>query len=152
MPEWGQNAAQVNNRNGSAPQRNDYPRGVPVYAPAMIPQAMENPGTTMPSDGFSAHPDLHRTVVSFGEHDELRGRMMEVSQADTYDASPNPFPANGVYDQPGAQIGILPLVRLEPSTSAHPGLALATGAGPVMIFRAPPAFSAQTTPIYALGL
>jgi hypothetical protein len=153
---WGeQNAGDrpINPRNGvNGYSRNAYPRGVPVYAPAMLPMGTENPGSTLPSDGFSAHPNIVIVDVSFGDHDALGGRLMAVSQGDTYDASACPWPAAGVYDQPGAQVGILPLVRLQPTTSAHPGLASATGAGPAMLYRAPPSFSAQSVPIPALGV
>jgi hypothetical protein len=58
----------------------------------------------------------------------------------------------GTWEEPGGPIAASQLVRLAPTTSAHHGLAQATGAGPAMIFTAPPVFTVQTTPIYALGL
>lgn len=152
MPFWRQNAEQVQPRNGTAPVKNAYPRSAPIYEPAMIPLGMENPGSTLPSDGFSARPSYIAVDVSFGDHDALGGRLMAVGQADLYDESRNPWPACGVWDQPGAAIAASAIVRLQPSTSAHPGLAQATGAGPAMVFQAPPVFTIQTRPIFALGV
>ena len=139
-------------RNGTAPCRNAYPRSAPVYQPSMIPGSMENPGSTLPSDGFSARPNLLLVDVSFGDHDALGGQLMRVAQSDMYDSSQNPWPATGSYEEPGAAIAVLDMVRLAPTTSAHPGLQNATGAGPTMLFVAPPVFSIQTRPIFATGL
>lgn len=139
-------------RNGTAPCRNAYPRSAPIYEPNMNPESMENPGSTIPSDGFSARPNYVGVDVSFGDHDALGGALMRVAQADTYDSSRNPWPAAGTYEEPGAAIAVLQMIRLAPTTSAHPGLSSATGAGPTMLFVAPPVFSVQTTPIYATGL
>jgi hypothetical protein len=158
MPFWQQNAPQVAEapRTGIAPTHNSYPHSVNMMGPAELPMAMDNPGSYQPSDGFAslAAKNVMMVRIGFGDHDALQGRLMAVSQADLYDSQGNWMNGNpsGVYDQPNAQIGILPLIRLQPSTSAHPGLAAATGAGPQMIYRTPPSFSAQTTPIYALGL
>src|SRR5207237_7166825 len=116
-----QNAPNEWPRNGTAPTKNSYPRSAPIYAPAMLPLSMENPGSTVPGDGWSARPNYVNVDVSFGWHDALNGRMMAVAQADMYDMSQNPWPAAGNYDQPGAWHGILPLIRLQPTTSAHPG-------------------------------
>ncbi len=152
MSYWKQNARNIPPRNGTAPCKNEYPRSAPVYDAARIPESMTNAGTTNPSDGFRARAmaSLPRRPV-FGHHDGL-GRLMAVAQADTYDSSRNPWPANGVWDQPGAAIAASELVRLQPTTSAHPGLAMATGAGPTMLFVTPPVFTVQTKPIYAVGL
>lgn len=120
---------------------NNYPRSAPIYAPAMIPPGMENPTQWSPYGTLVAHP-------YFGGWDGLGGRLMHVAQADSYDASKNAFPANGVNDQPNA---MFELIRLSPTTSAHPGLTMASGASPVMVFGAPPAYGLQTTPIMALG-
>lgn len=139
-------------RNGTAPCRNAYPRSAPIYQPNMNPESMENPGSTIPSDGFSARPNYVVVDVSFGDHDALGGALMRVAQADTYDTHMNPWPAAGTYEEPGAAVAVLQMMRLAPTTSAHPGLSSATGAGPTMLFVAPPVFSVQTTPIYATGL
>lgn len=89
----------------------------------------------------------------FGGHDELsvRGRgVMQHAQAGTYDASPNPWPNNAQFDRPnGFFTGLL---RMQPHTSAHPGKSNPTGAGPTMLFHAPPVFSMQTQPISAVGV
>jgi hypothetical protein len=154
MPFWQQNKEQVWPRNGTAPTKDAYPSSLPSYGPGGIPLAMDNPGTTQPSDGFSAWPPNQTVVnVTFGRHDGLNGRLMEVAQADTYDSARGPFPRAGTWEEPGGPIAAAGIgLRLSPSTSAHPGLAQATGPGPVMIFTAPPVFSVQTKPIYALGL
>ena len=98
---------------------------------------------------------IFRPVPFFGGYDELseEGRgVMHVPQAGMYDASPNPFPNNGQFDRPNV-IGITAaFLRLAPHTSAHPGFAMPTGAGPTMLFRAPPVFSIQTKPIPAVGV
>jgi hypothetical protein len=76
---------------------------------------------------------------------------MAVSQADLYDASPNPWPANSQYDRPNA-IGMVGIMRLRPHTSAHPGAQFSTKRGdPSSLFRAPPIFGLQTQPVPAVG-
>lgn len=158
MQLWGEQdegGRPINPRNGigDGRARNAYPRSVAVYGPAMLPLGMENPGSTIPSDGFSARPSFVHVDVSFGDHDGLEGRLMAVAQADMYNSDPNPFPAAGVYDVPGAWHAVMPLLRLQPTTSAHMGLSNpASGGGPAMLFHAPPVFGVQTTPIYAVGL
>ncbi len=152
MAFWKQNAAQENPRNGTAPTRNAYPFSITEQGPQRIAPAEANPGSTLPSDGFRASPSFIYLQPSFGRHDGLRGRLMEVSQADTYISPPQPFPRAGTWEEPGGPVAALQLVRLAPTTSAHPGLSQATGPGPTMIFTAPPVFSVQTRPIYALGL
>jgi hypothetical protein len=116
------------------------------YGPAKRTPNMENPSRWTPFGIFQPHP------YQFG-WDTLGGRIMTVEQADMYDASPNPFPANGVYDQPGAAIGAIGgILRLAPSGSAHPGASLTSGeASPAMYFQAPPVFGIQTVPIVAVG-
>lgn len=152
MAFYQQNSRNIQPPNGTAPTKNDYPLSVPVYGPQGLPMAVDNPGSTQPSDGFRARPNLTVVDVSFGDHDALHGRLMAVSQADTYNSAIGPFPRAGTYEQPGAAIAVMQLIRLQPTTSAHPGLSLATGAGPAMVFQAPPVFTAQSKPIYALGL
>lgn len=155
MPAWRQNAAQIPPRNGTAPVKNAYPLSYTVFAPQEIPMSNENPGTTLPSDGFSARPNFVFVDVSFGTHDGLGGRLMEVAQADLYTQPPIgwTFPRAGTWEQPGGPITAAGIgLRLAPTTSAHHGLAQATGAGPTMAFTAPPVFSVQTKPIYAVGL
>lgn len=142
-------------RNGTAPCRDAYPLAYTVYGPNMNPQSMDNPGTTQPSDGFSAWPPNSTNVsITFGRHDGLGGRLMEVAQADLYmSAVPGVSPYRaGTWEEPGGPIAATQLVRLAPTTSAHHGLAQATGQGPAMIFTAPPVFTVQSTPIYAIGL
>jgi hypothetical protein len=151
VPFWKQNP-NPNLRNGTAPTRDYYPLSIPVYAPQMNPPSMENPGSTLPSDGFSARPNYVLVDVSFGEHDALGGALMRVAQADLYDSAVGAFPRAGTWEEPGAAVAVMQLVRLSPTTSAHPGLNLSTGPGPNMLFVAPPVFSVQTQPIYATGL
>ena len=152
MPFWQQNAAQEWPRNGTAPTKDYYPRSVPVYDAQKIPPSMENPSSTHAGGGYRAVPLGAVVTPSFGRWDGLRGKLMEVSQADTYNSDPNPWPAAGTWEEPGGPIAASMLVRLQPTTSAHPGLAMSTGAGPTMLFHAPPVFSQQTTPIYGIGL
>lgn len=152
MAFWQQNKANGMPRNGTAPVRNAYPLSRTIYGPEKIPPSNENPGSTLPSDGFSAQPNFVAVNVSFGTHDGLGGRLMQVAQADLYQSSDGPFPRAGTWEEPGAAIAALQMVRLAPTTSAHPGLQLATGPGPNMVFVAPPVFSVQTRPIFATGL
>jgi hypothetical protein len=108
---------------------------------------MENPSQWTPFGTWQPHP-------YWGGWDGLGGRLMHVAQADLYDVSPNPWPANQVLDQPGAAIAAVNgLLRLQPTTSAHPGLSMpAPLASPTMLFSPPPPGGQQTTPIYALGV
>lgn len=75
---------------------------------------------------------------------------MKIRRTDFYDASPNAWPNNGQWDKPNGYFASL--LRLKPTTSAHPGLSLKTGGGPTMYFKAPPVFSMQTKPIPAVGV
>lgn len=89
----------------------------------------------------------------FGGWDPLSqaGRgLMHTAQASLYDASPNPWPNNAQYDRPNGFFA--QLLRLQPTTSAHRGRTQPTGAGPTMLFHAPPVFSVQSTPIPAVGV
>jgi hypothetical protein len=152
MPFWKQNAANIPPRNGTAPVKDYYPLSYTVFEPAAIPQAMDNPGSTLPSDGYRASPSFVVTKPSFGQHDALHGAIMMSAQADFYQSAVGPFPRAGTWEEPGGPIAALRMVRLAPTTSAHPGLQQATGAGPTMVFQAPPVFTVQSKPIYALGL
>jgi len=153
MAFYQQNEANEWPRNGTAPVKDFYPLAYPVYAPQLIAPSQENPSSTSSYGGYRAVPLQVDVQPSFGDHDGLHGRLMAVSQADTYNSEPNPWPAAGVYDVPNGQIAVMEMMRLQPTTSAHPGLSTpASGGGPTMVFRAPPVFSAQSRPIYALGL
>lgn len=147
----GQNAPNVINRAPNSQRAGSHLPAYPVYAPAELEPNIGGPthytpfGITQPVYAGGAAVEAHG-------YDGLAGRMQRVPQADFYNSEPNPWPANGVYDVPNAWHGILPLVRLEPSTSAHPGASIAgSPAGPAMLFHAPPVFSMQTRPILALG-
>lgn len=155
MPAWRQNEANEQPRNGTAPTRNDYPLSVPVYGPNGLPMSMENPSSVAAGGGYRAVPlDAGLAAGNFGRHDGLHGRLMEVSQADTYNSARGPWPRAGTYEEPGAAVAVLQMIRLAPSTSAHPGAGIGVGGGPgpTMLFQAPPVFSIQTRPIYATGL
>jgi len=149
---WQQNAEQVWPRNGTAPTKDYYPRSAPFYAPQRIAPSQENPSSVAPGGGYRATPLYVDVQPSFGEWDGLGGDLMRVSQADTYDTSMNPWPAAGTSSESNAAVGVMQMMRLQPTTSAHPGLSFATGGGPTMMFHAPPVFSAQSQPIYAVGL
>lgn len=130
--------------SGAGWGRDNYPRSYAVDAPAKLLTNMETMTGWDPYNGLEA-PTPYR-----GGWDELGGRLMHVPQAGTYyTGPPNPWPANGVDDQPNAYFN---LVRLEPTTSAHPGYMNPTGPGPSMIFAAPPIFGIQTNPVPAFGV
>jgi hypothetical protein len=152
MPFWQQNEQQVWPRNGTAPTRDAYPYSIAVYGPQRIAPSQENPSSTAAAGGYRAFPLEVQVTPSFGTNDALGGRLMAVSQADLYTSPPQPFPRAGTWEEPGGPVAALQLVRLAPTTSAHPGLAAATGAGTTMVFVAPPVFSVQAKPIYAVGL
>jgi hypothetical protein len=155
MPSYGQNAAQVWPRNGTAPTKDNYPHSLPEYGPQGLPLSNENPSSVAAGGGYRADP-LPVLVEggNFGRHDGLKGRLMEVAQADTFNSAVGPFPRAGTYEEPGAATAVLQLVRLQPSTSAHAGAGIGVGGGPgrSMLFVAPPVFTLQTSPIYAAGL
>ena len=156
MPAWGQNAGNIPPRNGTAPCRNAYPLSTPHYAPQELPLSNENPSSVAAYGGYRAVP-LPVVVMggNFGRHDGLHGRLMEVAQADSYDARGSArWPAAGTYEEPGAATAVLNMMRLAPTTSAHPGMSLGMGGGPgtTMLFVAPPVMTMQSRPIYATGL
>ncbi len=124
----------------NAPQ--GYPDSYTVFAPQAQPQNEGAPTRWTPYGTFVSHPYV-------GGHDGLGGKLMHVPQADFYNSEPNPWPASGVDDQPNNMYSIM---RLEPTTSAHPGYSLPSVASPSMIFNAPPIFGLQTVPIPAMGL
>lgn len=78
--------------------------------------------------------------------------LMSVEQATGfYNSSVGMWPASGQADYPnGMQTGAL--MRLDPTTSAHFGFTMPTGANPNMVFIQPPVFGFQTNPIYATGM
>lgn len=121
---------------------NHYPLSVPEYGPAELEPNMETPTRWTPFGTFVPRP-------YFGGHDGLDGRLMHVPQADLYDSARGPWPRSGVDDQPNAAFH---LIRLQPHTSAHPGLSLASTYGPTMVFHTPPVWGTQTTPIWAVGV
>lgn len=150
MPGWRQNAANVINRDPDSQKPGT--RSVPVYAPELRQPDMGAPARYTIFGVQQPEYTGNGRAAEAGRWDGLRGRLMDVPQADTYDESPNPWPANGVWDEPGAQVGVLPLIRLQPSTSSHPGAQVTGGIGPSMLFHAPPVFGLQTQPILALGV
>lgn len=117
-----------------------YP-GVPA---SLVPNS-EVPSQWSPWGTFQPVP------YAFG-WDELRGAVQHTPQVDFYDASPNPWPNNGQADYPNHAWQVGEILRLRPTTSAHPGAVLPTGPGPTMLFAAPPLFSVQTMPIRATGV
>ena len=121
--------------------RNEYPRSHPAMGPALIPPGMETPTRWTPFGTFAPQP-------YFGGWDALGGRLMHVTQADSYNAI-NPWPANGVDDYPNA--APLAILRMAPTTSVHRGFQNPTGPSPTMLFHAPPIFGLQTVPIPAVG-
>lgn len=130
--------------SGAAYGNNNYPLSVAEYGPEKLQPDMGAPA------GWNPYAGLVESTPYRGGWDGLHGRLMHVPQADMYNASPNPWPANGVDDQPNVFPGIL---RLSPSTSAHPGFSLPSLApSPAMIFQPPPIFGLQTVPIPAMGV
>lgn len=126
----------------------NLPRSLPEHGAAGLVPSSE------PMSQWSPYGTLYAQPF-FGGYDELseEGRgVMHVPQAGIYDASPNPWPNNGQYDRPNAIGMTLAMLFLRPTTSAHPGKTMPTGAGPTMLFRAPPVFSMQTRPIPAVGV
>ncbi len=129
--------------SGAAYARDNYPRSRAVYGPEMLQPDMLGQTRWTPYGTFESMP-------YFGGWDGLGGRLMHVPQADMYDVSANPWPANSVDDQPNARFDVM---HLAPTTSAHPGYSLPSAqSGPTMIFHAPPIFGVQTVPIPAFGV
>lgn len=129
------------------PFAQNYPVSRPVYAPGAIEPATET-ATQWSPYGFLAG------IPFFGGYDELslenpRESMMAVAQVDSWDSYDEPWPHIGVA-QPLESIRILYLPR---ESSAHEGFAMPTKRGdPPAIFQPPPPYTAQVTPIAALGL
>lgn len=126
----------------------NVPLSIAQYGPAAILEDSETATQWSPYFQAIARP-------YFGGWDELSRHgngIMHVAQADTYDASPNPWPNNGQFDHPGS-IAMVGIMRLRPHTSAHPGATMSTKRGdPTSLFRVPPIFSMQTTPVSAVGV
>lgn len=136
----------IQNRN-PWPLSENFPASVDITnKPARILESSEA-GNTFTLFGVT------RPAPYLGGWDELHGQLMHVSHATLYDSSRNPWPNNGQYDRPNS-IGLLgALLRLLPTTSAHPGAQNNTKRGdPTSLFNAPPAFGTQTTPIPAIGV
>ncbi len=129
--------------SGAAYGADTYPNSRAVYGPQAQPFNMQTTTNWNPYAGLTVSHAYE------GGWDGLGGRLMHVPQADTYFVGDNPWPANGVDDQPNAYFN---LMRLEPTTSAHPGFSLPSGSSPAMIFAAPPIFGMQTVPIPAFGV
>lgn len=126
----------------NAPSSLRSSRTAPVGGAAKLQPNSEVPTTWSP----------YGTFVPAPYHEGMPASLMAVAQAHTVDKAANPFPANGAWDVPNAQHAVAGIMRLKPTTSAHPGLTMATGAGPTMVFAAPPIFGYQTKPIMATGV
>ncbi len=129
--------------SGAGYGRDHYPHSYAVYGPQV------NQADMLGQSSYSPYKGNTVSMPYYGGYDGLRGRLMHVPQADTYFVGENPWPANGVDDQPNV---LYSLLRLEPTTSAHPGYTIPTGPSPAMIFNAPPIFGLQTVPIPAFGV
>ena len=151
MAFFRQNKPNVINRDPDSQRAGSHLPAYPVYGPEEWPPGMGAPARWTPFGNEQPAYTGGAAAAAVG-YDGLAGRMMRVPQADFYNSEPNPWPANGVFDQPGAWHAIIPHIRLEPTTSAHPGASISgSPAGPSMLFHAPPVFSMQTKPILALG-
>lgn len=124
----------------------NLPQSRTVDRPAKIIPDTETPSQWSPYGTLFAHP--YR-----GGHDPLSAGghgIMHVAQAGMYDPSANPWPNNGQFGQPnGFWTG---LIRLRPTTSAHPGKSMPAVPGPTMLFHAPPPLGMQSKPIPAVGV
>lgn len=160
MPAWRQNGPNEINRDPDSQRPGSHLPAYTVFAPSeRQPNVGASPRWTpfggrdaaQPAyDGAGAHAGGRASMAQ--RWDGLGGRLMDVPQSDFYNAQPNPFPGNGVYDQPNAAIGTIGLLRLQPTTSAHPGLTLPPDYSPSTLFHAPPVFTLQTKPILAVGV
>ena len=150
MSLYRQNARNVINRDPDSQRAGSHLPAYPVYAPENRQPDLGAPNGWNPFGSRQPVYDRGAAVAAVG-YDGLGGALMRVPQADFYNSEPNPWPANGVFDQPNAWHAIIPHIRLEPSTSAHPGAQANGQIGPSMLFHAPPVFSMQTRPILALG-
>ena len=152
MAGYRQNHGNVVNRAPDTQRQGSHSRTRALYGPAEILESSETPTRWTPFGMFVPQVQGGRASAA-QRHDGLGGRLMDVPQADLLDSSRNPFPANGVADDPAMYQAIMQIIRLRPTTSAHPGLSLTSGeASPAMVFHAPPVFGLQTKPIYAVGL
>ena len=152
MPGYRQNQPNVINRDPDSQRAGSHLPAYPVYAPEARQENMETPTKWSPFGTFIPQFSGNGRAAAAKRWDGLAGRLMDVPQADFYNSEPNPFPASGVWDVPNAQMAVLRLPRLRPTTSAHPGASLSTGADPTSVFHAPPVFGLQTKPITAVGL
>lgn len=136
------------------PLINRAPDSMPDRLPLSVPYdgaARIIPNTEVMQDWTPYGHKMARPFFGGWDPLSLVGRgIMQTARAATYDKSPNPFPNNGQWDRPGGFF--TGLLRLQPHTSAHKGQVNPTGAGPVMLFHAPPVFSIQSTPIPAVGV
>lgn len=152
MAGYRQNAPNVVNRAPDTQRPGAHSLTRSLFGPAELIPDMGAPTRWTPFGIFSPQIPGGRAMAA-QRHDGLGGRLMDVPQADLLDSSRNPFPANGVADDPAMVQAIAKQIRLKPTTSAHPGLSLTSGeATPTMVFHAPPVFGLQTKPIYAVGL
>lgn len=150
MAGYRQNAGNVINRAPDSQRQGT--RSIANYGPEMFQPDMGAPAGWNPFGMRVASYDGGRAPAA-GRWDGLRGRLMDVPQADLFNSAPNPWPANGVADDPAMYQALARSIRLKPTTSAHPGLSLTSGeASPAMVFHAPPVFGLQTKPIMAVGL
>jgi hypothetical protein len=146
-----QNAGNVINRDPDSQRQGT--RSIANYRPEMRQPDMGAPAGWNPFGMRVASYDGNGRAPAAGRWDGLRGALMDVPQADLLNQAPNPWPANGVADDPMTYQAIMRVMRLKPTTSAHPGASLTSGeASPSMIFHAPPIFGLQTKPIMAVGL
>jgi hypothetical protein len=157
MPFYRQNQPNEINRDPDSQRAGSHLPAYPVYLPSeREPNLGASPrwtpfGEQQPHyDG--AGPGAGGRALMAGRWDGLGGRLMDVPQSDFYNAQPNPWPGSGVYDVPNGAIAASGIMRLEPTTSAHPGLTVPPDYSPTTLFHAPPVFSMQTKPILAVGL
>lgn len=130
----------IMNRNPYQAQNNSHSRSNDSR-PQVLPQNNEVGTQWSPYGMLVTHP--YKVPMPYS--------MMSQSQASIFQSATGNWPANGQADYPnGQQAG--PLLRLEPTTSAHLGFTNPTGPNPTMVFFSPPVFSYQTKPIYASGI
>lgn len=160
MPGYMQNAPNEINRNPDSQRPGSHLPAYPVYAPEERQPDMGAPSRWTPFGGRDAAqpfydgagPGSGGRASMAARWDGLGGRLMDVPQADFYNSEPNPWPATGVYDVPNGAIGLIGLLRLQPTTSAHPGMSMPPDYSPTTLFHAPPVFTMQTKPIMAVGV
>ncbi len=150
MAFYRQNAAQAINQQPVSDRQGT--RGVTVYAPEMRQPNMVTATSYTSFGGYSPEYRGGGRGVNDLPWDGLGGRLMDTPQADMYNAEPCPANATGVWDEPNAWQGVIPLIRLQPTTSAHPGAGLDWTVSPPMLFHPPPVTGMQAHPILALGV